>query len=173
MKPIVSSMQAWSCTVISFFAIIILSVLALLYRSNHEQLMGSTNDPTDGKAVSRTVFTAVFVYIVRLLLSTLRTGWLKNVSGFLLILLRDSLCFAVYRACSTSERIEGARFLCESRADHYDERAAAAAANGRFFWKSFLFFGHSMFASGLMRVLFFSFPTGGRLHWGDGCTVRG
>ncbi|KAJ4858652.1 hypothetical protein T069G_06919 [Trichoderma breve] len=50
-------------TVISFFAIIILSVLALLYRSNHEQLMGSTNDPTDGKAVSRTVFTAVFVYI--------------------------------------------------------------------------------------------------------------
>lgn len=119
-------------TVISFFAIIILSVLALLYRSNHEQLMGSTNDPTDGKAVSRTVFTAVFVYIVRLLLSTLRTGWLKNVSGFLLILLRDSLCFAVYRACSTSERIEGARFLCESRADHYDERAAAAAANGRF-----------------------------------------
>lgn len=75
---------------------------------------------------------------------------------FLLILLRDSLCFAVYRACSTSERIEGARFLCENRADHYDERAVAAA-NGRFFWKSFLFFGHSMFASGLMRVLFFFF----------------
>ncbi|KAL6692140.1 hypothetical protein J3F84DRAFT_384317 [Trichoderma pleuroticola] len=101
MKPVVSSMQAWSwyvkntlrhasrkpkkkqhprrlcwgiqandlvswfpgSTVISFFAIIILSVLALLYRSNHEQLMGSVNDPTDGKAVSRTVFTAVFVYI--------------------------------------------------------------------------------------------------------------
>lgn len=33
---------------------------------------------------------------------------------FLLILLRDSLCFAVYRACSTSERLEGARFLCET-----------------------------------------------------------
>ncbi|KAK4067476.1 uncharacterized protein Triagg1_7656 [Trichoderma aggressivum f. europaeum] len=65
MKPVVSSMQAWSCTVISFFAIIILTVLALLFRSNHEQLMGSTNDPTDGKAVSQTVFTAVFVYIVR------------------------------------------------------------------------------------------------------------
>ncbi|KAL7946509.1 hypothetical protein V8C42DRAFT_320859 [Trichoderma barbatum] len=63
MKPVVSSMQAWSCTVLSFFAIIILSVLALLYRSNHEQLVGSINDPKDGKAVSSTVFTAVFVYI--------------------------------------------------------------------------------------------------------------
>ncbi|RFU78111.1 hypothetical protein TARUN_4102 [Trichoderma arundinaceum] len=65
MKPVVSAMQAWSCTVISFFAIIILTVLASLYRSGHEELVGGINDPTDGKAVSGTVFTAVFVYIVR------------------------------------------------------------------------------------------------------------
>lgn len=52
-------------TVISFFAIIILTVLAALYRSGHEELVGGVDDPTDGKAVSGTVFTAVFVYIVR------------------------------------------------------------------------------------------------------------
>jgi hypothetical protein len=52
-------------TVISFFAIIILTILGALYRSGHEELVGGINDPTDGKAVSGTVFTAVFVYIVR------------------------------------------------------------------------------------------------------------
>lgn len=103
-------------TVLSVFAIVILSVLALLYRSNHEQLMGSVNDPTDGKAVSRTVFTAVFVYIVRLPHFDFDrfTWWdVLNVRLLICSLFRDSLCFAVYRACSTSERIEGARFLCE------------------------------------------------------------
>ncbi|KAH6610596.1 hypothetical protein Trco_000616 [Trichoderma cornu-damae] len=63
MKPVVGAMHAWSCTVISFFAIIILTVLASLYRSGHEELVGGINDPADGKAVSGTVFTAVFVYI--------------------------------------------------------------------------------------------------------------
>ncbi|KAK2592864.1 hypothetical protein QQS21_009431 [Conoideocrella luteorostrata] len=64
MKPIVSAMHAWSCTVISVFAIIILSSLAGLYRSGHEELVGGINDPTpeDGKAVAGTIFTAVIVY---------------------------------------------------------------------------------------------------------------
>ncbi|KAF4512508.1 hypothetical protein G6O67_001639 [Ophiocordyceps sinensis] len=62
MKPVVSAMHAWSCTVISVFAIIILSVLGSLYRSGHEEFVGGKDDPKDGKAVSGTVFTAVIVY---------------------------------------------------------------------------------------------------------------
>ncbi|PFH55986.1 hypothetical protein XA68_17242 [Ophiocordyceps unilateralis] len=63
MKPLVSAMHAWSCTVISVFAIVILSVLGSLYRSGHEEFVGGREDPEDGKAVSGTIFTAVFVYI--------------------------------------------------------------------------------------------------------------
>ncbi|KAG5918882.1 hypothetical protein E4U30_002962 [Claviceps sp. LM220 group G6] len=64
MKPIISAMHAWSCTVISVFAIVILSVLAVLYRSGHEELVGGINDPSpeQGKAVAGTIFTAVLVY---------------------------------------------------------------------------------------------------------------
>lgn len=87
MKPVVSAFQAWSwyaansipwllpehdaanlessSTVVSVFAIIILSILASLYRSGHEEFMGTIEDPEDGKAVAGTIFTAVFVYIVR------------------------------------------------------------------------------------------------------------
>ncbi|RDA85365.1 hypothetical protein CP532_6408 [Ophiocordyceps camponoti-leonardi (nom. inval.)] len=63
MKPLVSAMHAWTCTVISVFAIVILSILAGLYRSGHEEFVGGREDPEDGKAVSGTIFTAVFVYI--------------------------------------------------------------------------------------------------------------
>ncbi|EGR46879.1 hypothetical protein MKX07_003387 [Trichoderma sp. CBMAI-0711] len=63
MKPVVSAMKAWSCTVMSVFAIIILTVLGVLFRSGHEELVGGIDDPADGKAVSKTVFSAVFVYI--------------------------------------------------------------------------------------------------------------
>ncbi|KAK5990738.1 V-type proton ATPase subunit f [Cladobotryum mycophilum] len=63
MKPVVSAMNAWSCTVISFFAIIILSVIASLYRSGHEEFVGTVDDPKDGKPISSTIFTAVFVYM--------------------------------------------------------------------------------------------------------------
>ncbi|KAG6023215.1 hypothetical protein E4U19_004511 [Claviceps sp. Clav32 group G5] len=66
MKPIISAMHAWSCTVISVFAIVILSALAVLYRSGHEELVGGINDPSpeQGKAVAGTIFTAVLVYAV-------------------------------------------------------------------------------------------------------------
>ncbi|KAK8095287.1 uncharacterized protein PG998_001917 [Apiospora kogelbergensis] len=63
MKPVVSSMQAWSCTVISAFAIVILSVIGGLFRSKHHSLTGHADDPADGPAVAGTVFIAVFVYI--------------------------------------------------------------------------------------------------------------
>ncbi|KAH7270014.1 uncharacterized protein BKA55DRAFT_683089 [Fusarium redolens] len=63
MKPVVSAFNAWSCTVLSVFAIIILSALAGLYRSNHEEFTGGVDDPEDGKAVSDTIFIAVLVYV--------------------------------------------------------------------------------------------------------------
>ncbi|KAI1211074.1 uncharacterized protein F4807DRAFT_49582 [Annulohypoxylon truncatum] len=62
MKPVVSAMQAWSCVIISVFAIIILSILGGLYRNNHHEFVGGTEDPVDGSAVAGTVFTAVVVY---------------------------------------------------------------------------------------------------------------
>ncbi|KAF4976304.1 hypothetical protein FZEAL_7020 [Fusarium zealandicum] len=64
MKPVVSAFNAWSCTVLSVFAIVILSILAGLYRSGHEEFTGGVGDPDDGKAVSGTIFMAVLVYVV-------------------------------------------------------------------------------------------------------------
>jgi ribonuclease kappa len=49
----------------SAFAIVILSVIGLLFKSNHHSMMGSTEDPPDGAAVAATVFSAVVVYAVR------------------------------------------------------------------------------------------------------------
>ncbi|KAH7328718.1 hypothetical protein B0I35DRAFT_404043 [Stachybotrys elegans] len=62
MKPIVSAGNAWTCTIVSVFAMVILTVIAILFRSGHEEFVGGTEDPSDGKAVSGTIFTAVIVY---------------------------------------------------------------------------------------------------------------
>lgn len=50
--------------VVSVFAIVILSVLGSLYKSNHHTLVGSVEDPEDGAVVAKTVFGAVMVYAV-------------------------------------------------------------------------------------------------------------
>ncbi|KAF6818597.1 hypothetical protein CSOJ01_01762 [Colletotrichum sojae] len=63
MKPVVSSMQAWSCTVISVFAILILGVLGILFNKNHPELVGGKDDPKNGPAVASTLFVSVLVYI--------------------------------------------------------------------------------------------------------------
>jgi hypothetical protein len=58
-----------SCsTVISVFAIVILSAIAGLYRNGHEEFVGGIEDPPpeEGNAVAGTIFTAVIVYAVRL-----------------------------------------------------------------------------------------------------------
>jgi ribonuclease kappa len=55
-----------SSIVISIFAIIILSVIGALFKSNHHSMMGSEDDPEDGPAVAATVFSAVIVYAVRI-----------------------------------------------------------------------------------------------------------
>ncbi|KAH7171008.1 hypothetical protein EDB81DRAFT_877019 [Dactylonectria macrodidyma] len=63
MKPVVSAFNAWSCTVLSVFAIVILGVIAILFHSGHEEFVGGKEDPEDGKAVAGTIFTAVIVYV--------------------------------------------------------------------------------------------------------------
>ncbi|KAI9642353.1 hypothetical protein NHQ30_009157 [Ciborinia camelliae] len=64
MKPVVGVMQAWSCIVISVFAIVILSIIGALFKSNNHALLGGKEDPVDGAAVAATVFSAVVVYAV-------------------------------------------------------------------------------------------------------------
>jgi len=64
MKPVVSALNAWSCVVVSVFAIIILSIIGGLFSAGHHSMMGTTKDPADGKAVAGSVFAAVVVYAV-------------------------------------------------------------------------------------------------------------
>lgn len=63
MKPMFSAGTAWCCTVLSAFAIVILGVIGLLFKNEHETMMGSIHDPEDGKAVANTVFASVLVYV--------------------------------------------------------------------------------------------------------------
>lgn len=63
MKPVVSTGKAYFCTILSTFAVVILSVIGYLFKTGHESMMGSINDPEDGDAVAKTVFNAVFVYL--------------------------------------------------------------------------------------------------------------
>ena len=64
MKPIVGPLGAWFCTILSVFAIVILSFLALMFYRGHEEFVGSINDPKDGKAVATTIMWAVLVYAI-------------------------------------------------------------------------------------------------------------
>ncbi|CAK7903155.1 V-type proton ATPase subunit f [[Candida] anglica] len=63
MKAVVSTGKAYFCTILSSFAVVILSFIGYLFNIGHESMMGSTEDPEDGKAVAKTVFGAVFVYL--------------------------------------------------------------------------------------------------------------
>ncbi|KAK4132478.1 hypothetical protein BT67DRAFT_385328 [Trichocladium antarcticum] len=63
MKPVVSAVQAWSCVVISIFAIVVLSILGVLFKNNHPELVGGEEDPTNGPQVAATAFTAVIIYV--------------------------------------------------------------------------------------------------------------
>ncbi|CCE93904.1 uncharacterized protein TDEL_0H00450 [Torulaspora delbrueckii] len=64
MKPVVSTGNAWFCTILSAFGVVILSVIAHLFNTNHESFVGSINDPENGPAVAHTVFLAALVYLV-------------------------------------------------------------------------------------------------------------
>ncbi|KAF2254131.1 hypothetical protein BU26DRAFT_516364 [Trematosphaeria pertusa] len=61
-KPLVSAMNAWTCMVVSIFAIVILSIIGSLFKSNSHMVMGSDEDPKDGGAVAGAVFGAVIIY---------------------------------------------------------------------------------------------------------------
>lgn len=62
MKPVVSAMNAWTCIIVSMFAIVILSIIGALFKTNNHIMMGSKKDPEDGGAVAAAVFGAVAVY---------------------------------------------------------------------------------------------------------------
>ncbi|KIW09278.1 uncharacterized protein PV09_00199 [Verruconis gallopava] len=62
MKPVVSALNAWSCIVVSIFAIVILSIIGSMFKSGNPVMMGHTEDPKDGGAVAAAVFGAVAVY---------------------------------------------------------------------------------------------------------------
>ncbi|KAK7520764.1 hypothetical protein IWX49DRAFT_595698 [Phyllosticta citricarpa] len=62
MKPVVSALNAWTCIVVSIFAIVILSVIGSLFKTNNHVMMGSTEDPENGPVVAASVFGAVAVY---------------------------------------------------------------------------------------------------------------
>lgn len=63
-KPVVSAMNAWTCIVLSVFAIVILSTIGALFKSGSHTMLGGVDDPEDGSAVAGAVFGAVFIYIV-------------------------------------------------------------------------------------------------------------
>ena len=63
-KPVVSAFNAYTCIVISVFAIVILSTIGAAFANGHHSMMGSTDDPKDGAKVAATVFGAVIVYAV-------------------------------------------------------------------------------------------------------------
>lgn len=50
--------------VVSIFGILILSSIGGLFRSGHHSMMGSDEDPKDGKAAAGAIFGAVVVYAV-------------------------------------------------------------------------------------------------------------
>lgn len=62
-KPVVSAMNAWTCIVMSLFAIVILSAIGSLFKNNSNTVMGGEEDPKDGGAVAGAIFGAVFIYI--------------------------------------------------------------------------------------------------------------
>jgi len=62
MKPLVSAFNAWTCIVISVFAIVILSTIGAMFANGHHSMMGSEENPKDGGKVAVAVFGAVAVY---------------------------------------------------------------------------------------------------------------
>lgn len=68
------SLITWKCelptanerdsTVISAFAMVILSIIGSLFARNHHMVMGLDEDPEDHKAVASSIFITVAIYAV-------------------------------------------------------------------------------------------------------------
>ena len=56
-----------SSIVVSVFAIVILSIIGALFKTNNHTMMGSEDDPKVAGAVAGAVFGAVFIYLVGLI----------------------------------------------------------------------------------------------------------
>ncbi len=81
-KPVVSAMNAWTCIVLSVFAIVILSTIGALFKSGSHTMLGGEEDPEDGNAVAGAVFGAVFIYIVREVSNCIRSNTSDDAQGF-------------------------------------------------------------------------------------------
>lgn len=96
MKPVVSTFQAYCCFITSSFAIVILSVIGYLFQTNSESFMGSINDPEDGKAVAKTVFSAVlYIWLLPLWITNFIDSTTKQypiINRSKVIIKSDSFC---------------------------------------------------------------------------------
>lgn len=92
---------------LSIFAIIILSILGLVYKNGHEEFVGGIDDPEDGSAVASTIFVAVFVYIVSRIIPPIYNALWLMVVGY-----RASWSAVASKAFCTCERVDEARSRC-------------------------------------------------------------
>lgn len=65
--PLTQTLKAWFCSILSAFAVVILSSIGTLFYRGHESMVGSIHDPENGRDVARTIFGAVGVYALFLL----------------------------------------------------------------------------------------------------------
>ncbi|KAJ5562564.1 hypothetical protein N7461_001325 [Penicillium sp. DV-2018c] len=97
MKPVVSALNAWSCVVISVFAMIILSVLGSLYSSNNHAYTGSEGEPEDGPAVAASIYTAVIVYAGFFVFCGFQAYLhMRDSRGVLYHFTEDTICLSVF-----------------------------------------------------------------------------
>lgn len=81
-KPVVSAMNAWTCIVLSVFAIVILSIIGALFKSGSHTMLGGEEDPEDGNAVAGAVFGAVFIYVVCGITGCIADAFVNEIQGF-------------------------------------------------------------------------------------------
>jgi hypothetical protein len=101
---------------VSVFAIVILSTLALLFKSKHEELVGGIDDAPEEMApeIAGTIFMAVLVYAVRpisspvhLAMASERIHEADSRSNH-----RASSCSAAYKVCYTCARVDEVPSRC-------------------------------------------------------------
>ncbi|KAF9518433.1 hypothetical protein BS47DRAFT_1325434 [Hydnum rufescens UP504] len=64
LRPVVGSTNAFVCTFISIFGVLILSCLGYGFDHGFDALMGSIDNPEDGHAVAKTCYSAAMIYAI-------------------------------------------------------------------------------------------------------------
>lgn len=85
------------------FAIVILSILGLLFRKNHPELVGGEEDPQNGEEVAATVFIAVLIYVVCSPLSERHERTMRIIANTSSLLPRGFWSFADVKVSYTYE----------------------------------------------------------------------